>query len=113
MEQQSAAPPGREKLKKYFAKGVISVGSAYSYEDRFKSFDSSALTLFAQDWFGWQSVAEKSSRFPGSTWIEARKPVRRWRRETFSAWAISRKGVVAKRFSRATLVPYLEANFLN
>ena len=58
------------KVNKYFRKGVVSVGSAYSYEDRFKSFNSSGLTLYVQDWFGWQPVAEKSSRFPGSSWME-------------------------------------------
>ncbi|HYM05665.1 MAG TPA: hypothetical protein VEU11_03825 [Terriglobales bacterium] len=96
------------KVNKYFAKGVISVGSAYSYEDRFKSFDSSALTLFVQDWFGWQSVAEKSSRFPGSTWIEAGNlsPVEKG---NILGLGYITQGVVAKRFSRATLVPYLEA----
>ena len=96
------------KVNKYFAKGVISVGSAYSYEDRFKSFDSSALTLFVQDWFGWQPVAEKSSRFPGSTWIEVGNlsPVEKG---NILGLGYITQGVVAKRFSRATVVPYFEA----
>ncbi len=96
------------KANKYFRKGVISIGSSYVYEDRFKSFSSSALTLFAQDWFGWQPVAEKSSRFPGSSWMEVGNlsPVEKG--NILGLGYIS-QGVVAKRFSRATLVPYVEA----
>ena len=96
------------KANKYFRKGVISVGSAYSYEDRFKSFTSSGLTLFVQDWFGWQPVAEKSSRFPGSSWMEVGNlsPVEKG--NILGLGYIS-QGVVAKRFRRATLVPYVDA----
>ncbi len=63
------------KVNKYFRKGVISVGSAYTYEERFKGVDSSGLTLFVQDWFGWQPVMEKSSRFPRFFLDRSRKPV--------------------------------------
>ena len=96
------------KVNKYFRKGVVSIGSAYSYEDRFKTFNSSGFTLFAQDWFGWQPVADKSSRFPGSSWIEVGNlsPVERG--NILGLGYIS-QGVVAKRFRRATLVPYVEA----
>jgi hypothetical protein len=96
------------KVNKYFRKGVISVGSAYSYEDRFKSFDSSGLTVFVQDWFGWQPVAEKSSRFPGSSWIEVGNlsPVEKG---NILGLGYITQGIVAKRFSRAILVPYVEA----
>jgi len=96
------------KANKYFRKGVISIGSSYAYEDRFKSFTSSGMTLFAQDWFGWQPVAEKSSRFPGSSWMEVGNlsPVEKG---NILALAYITQGVVAKRLSRATIVPYLEA----
>ena len=96
------------KINKYFRKGVVSIGSAYSYEDRFKSFNSSGLTLFVQDWFGWQPVADKSSRFPGSSWIEVGNlsPVEHG--NILGLGYIS-QGVVAKRFRKATLVPYVEA----
>jgi len=96
------------KVNKYFRKGVVSIGSACSYEDRFKSFNSSGLTLYVQDWFGWQAVADKSSRFPGSSWIEVGNlsPVERG--NILGLGYIS-QGVVAKRFQRATLVPYVEA----
>src|SRR5713101_8000743 len=96
------------KVNKYFRKGVVSIGSAYSYEDRFNGFHSSGLTMFAQDWFGWQPVAEKSSRFPGSSWMEVGNlsPV-----ETGNIIGLGyvTQGVVAKRFSRAILVPYVES----
>jgi len=96
------------KANKYFRKGVVSIGSAYSYEDRFKGPSSSGLTLFVQDWFGWQPVTDKSSRFPGSSWMEVGNlsPV-----ETGNILGLAyvSQGVVAKRFSRATLVPYVEA----
>ncbi len=96
------------KANKYFRKGVVSVGSAYAYEDRFKSFNSSGLTVFVQDWFGWQPVADKSSRFPGSTWMEVGNlsPVEKG---NILGLGYVTQGVVAKRFSRATLVPYFEA----
>lgn len=95
------------KVNKYFPKGVISVGSAYSYEDRFKSFNSSCLTLYAQDWFGWQPVAEKGSRFPGSSWMEVGNlsPVEKG---NIIGLGYVTQGVVAKRFSRFTVVPYVE-----
>ena len=96
------------KVNKYFRKGVISVGSAYTYEQRFKGVDSSGLTVFVQDWFGWQPVAEKSSRFPGSTWMEVGNlsPVERG---NIIGTGYITQGIVAKRFSRVTVVPYLEA----
>ena len=95
------------KINKYFRKGVVSIGSAYSYEDRFKSFNSSGLTLYVQDWFGWQPVAEKSSRFPGSSWIEVGNlsPVEKG---NILGLGYFSQGVVAKRFSTATIVPYVE-----
>jgi len=96
------------KANKYFRKGVVSAGSAYAYEDRFKSFNSSGMTVFVQDWFGWQPVADKSSRFPGSTWMEVGNlsPVEKG---NIVGLGYVTQGVVAKRFSRATLIPYFEA----
>ena len=96
------------KVNKFFRKGVVSLGSAYSYEDRFKSFNSSGLTLYLEDWFGWQPVSEKASRFPGSSWMEVGNlsPVEKG---NIIGLGYITQGVVAKRFSRATLVPYVEA----
>jgi len=96
------------KVNKFFSKGVVSVGSAYSYEDRFKGINSSGFTLYAQDWFGWQPVAEKSSRFPGSSWMEVGtlSPIEKG---NIIGLGYITQGIVAKRLSRATLVPYVEA----
>lgn len=96
------------KVNKYFAKGVISVGSAYTYENRFKGVDSSGFTLYLQDWFGWQPVSEKSNRFPGSSWIEVGNlsPVEKG---NMIGLGYITQGVVAKRFSHFTVVPYAEA----
>ena len=96
------------KLNKFFSKGVISVGSAYSFEERFKGINSSGFTLYAQDWFGWQPVAQKSSRFPGSSWMEVGtlSPIEKG---NIIGLGYITQGIVAKRFSRATLVPYVEA----
>ena len=96
------------KVNKFFSKGVVSVGAAYSYEERFKGINSSGFTLYAQDWFGWQPVAEKSSRFPGSSWMEVGtlSPVEKG---NIIGLGYITQGIVAKRLSRATLVPYVEA----
>ena len=95
------------KLNKFFRNGVVSFGSAYAYEDRFKTTKSSGLIFYAQDWFGWQSVSEKGSHFPGSSWASVGKisPVEKG---DILAQAYFSQGVVAKRFSRAALVPYGE-----
>src|ERR1051326_4540682 len=37
------------KLNKLFRYGVVSIGSAYSYEDRFNSLQSSGFIFYAQD----------------------------------------------------------------
>ena len=95
-------------VNKFFSKGVVSVGSAYSYEERFKGVNSSGFTVYAQDWFGWQPVAEKSSRFPGSSWMEVGtlSPIEKG---NIIGLGYITQGIVAKRLSRATLVPYVEA----
>ena len=96
------------KVNKFFSKGVVSVGAAYSYEERFKGINSSGFTLYAQDWFGWQPVAEKSSRFPGSSWMEVGtlSPIEKG---NIIGLGYITQGIVAKRLKRATLVPYVEA----
>ena len=96
------------KVNKFFSKGVVSVGAAYSHEERFKGINSSGFTLYAQDWFGWQPVAEKSSRFPGSSWMEVGtlSPIEKG---NIIGLGYITQGIVAKRLNRATLVPYVEA----
>ncbi len=98
------------KLNKFFRNGVASLGSAYTYQDRFNSLQSSGLVLYVQDWFGWQSVAEKANRFPGSSWASLGNisPVERgnWVGQGYFS-----QGVVARRLGRTALVPYAEATF--
>jgi hypothetical protein len=95
------------KVNRLFRSGVVSVGSAYAYEDRFNSIVSSGLILYAQDWFGWQPVTNKASRFPGSSWaaIGNISPVEHG---NVIGQGYIAQGIVAKRFARATLVPYGE-----
>jgi len=98
------------KVNKRFRFGVVSLGSAYAYEDRFNSVISSGLVLYAQDWFGWQPVTSKANRFPGSSWaaIGNTSPVEHG---NIIEQAYVSQGIVAKRFSRTTLVPYAEMTF--
>jgi hypothetical protein len=98
------------KANKIFRSGVVSVGSAYVYEDRYNSLTSSGLIVYAQDWFGWQSVTDLRSRFPGSSWaaIGNISPVEHG---NIIAQGYVSQGIVAKRFTRATLVPYGELTF--
>lgn len=103
-------PRAGVKVNKWFRHGVVSLGSAYSYEKRFHEISSSGLILYAQDWFGWQSLAEETSRFPGSTWAAVGNisPVERG---NIIGQGYFSQGVVAKRFRGTTLVPYAETTF--
>jgi len=98
------------KLNKSLRNGVLSLGSAYTYQNRFSSLQSSGLVLYVQDWFGWQSVAEKANGFPGSSWgsFGNISPVERgnWIGQGYFS-----QGVVTRRFGRTALVPYAEATF--
>jgi hypothetical protein len=98
------------KANKLFRSGVVSVGSAYAYEDRFNSVVNSGLIMYAQDWFGWQPVTSKANRFPGSSWaaIGNISPVEHG---NIIGQAYVSQGIVAKRFARTTLVPYAEMTF--
>jgi len=98
------------KVNKLFHSGVVSVGSAYAYEDRFNSLTSSGLILYAQDWFGWQSLTNKANRFPGSSWAAVGNisPVEHG---NIIGQVYISQGVVAKRFTKTTLVPYGEMTF--
>jgi hypothetical protein len=108
-------PSGGLKLSKFFRNGVISVGTAYSYEDRFSSdnhFKASGRTDYIQDWFGWNAVSERSNRFPGSSWVIAGhySPVEHG---NFIEDGYITQGVVAKRVGRATLIPYGEFSLVH
>jgi hypothetical protein len=103
-------PSGGIKVNKFFRYGIISVGTAYAYEDRFndsKAPKASGRTDFILDWFGWQPVSSKTSRFPGSTWaiVGHYSPVERG---NLVEQAYVTQGFVLHRFDRATIVPYGE-----
>jgi hypothetical protein len=108
-------PSGGLKLNKFFRNGVISVGTAYSYEDRFsssKDFKASGRTDYIQYWFGWNPVSERNNRLPGSTWIIAGhySPVEHG---NLIEEGYVTQGVVAKRFGRTTLIPYGEFSLVH
>jgi hypothetical protein len=98
------------KLNKYFRSGVISVGTAYDYEDRFTSntaLRASGRIDFIQHWFGWNPVSNSKSRFPGSSWgiVGHYSPVEHG---NLMEQGYVTQGVIAKRFGRAALIPYSE-----
>jgi len=96
------------RANKFFRAGILSLGSSYSYEDRFNNLKSSGLTLYAQDWFGWQAVSEKNSRFPGSSWAAVGN-LSTVERGNIIAQAHISQGVVGKRLAIGTVMPYVEA----
>lgn len=99
---------GGIKFDKLFRHGVITFGTGYSYENRFQSNQAKGgVTAYVQDWFGWQSVASKTSRFPGSTWAAVGNisPIEH---NNLVAMGYVQQGVVARRFGRVALVPYTE-----
>jgi hypothetical protein len=103
-------PRAGMKLNKIFRNGVVSLGSAYCYEDRFQSIRSSDLIVYVQDWFGWQAASEKASRFPGSTWAAVGNisPVEHG--NIIGEGYVS-QGVIAKRMGGNALVPYADFTF--
>jgi hypothetical protein len=103
-------PSSGIKVNKFFRNGVVSVGTAYACEDRFtdaRAPKASGRTDFIMDWFGWQSVFSKKSRFPGSTWAVAGhiSPVEHG---NLIEQAYVTQGYVLHRFNRAAVVPYGE-----
>jgi hypothetical protein len=103
-------PSSGVKLNKYFRSGVVSVVTAYSYEDRFtqdKSFRSGGRVDFLQYWFGWNPVSNPESRFPGSSWGIAGhfSPVEQG---DLIEQGYLTQGIVAKRFGHTVVIPYSE-----
>jgi hypothetical protein len=100
------------KLNKRVHAGVISAGIGYLYENRFRNADgfepSGGRIDFLSEWFGWNDVAEKANRFPGSTWaivghfspVEAGNLIERGHVQ---------QGCVLKRFGEMAVVPFVEA----
>jgi hypothetical protein len=64
---------GGLRLNKYLSgkgiSGIVSLGGAYSYEDRWIGNEKKGgLTGEVTYWFGWQGLGDTKNRFPGSTW---------------------------------------------
>ncbi|HET7750437.1 MAG TPA: hypothetical protein VFK81_13710 [Terriglobales bacterium] len=98
------------KLNKALSHGLISAGTAYTYEDRFSSLQRGGMVFYIQDWFGWQSASERASRFPGSTWA-ALGNISPVEQGNWIGQAYLSQGVVARRFGQTALVPYGQATF--
>lgn len=96
------------KVNKLFRSGVISVGTAFNYEDRFDGGPiSGGRGDFASYWFGWNPVSERKNRFPGTSWgiVGTISPVEHG--NLIFQDQVS-QGFVLHRFTRASLVPYGE-----
>lgn len=95
------------KADKLFRNGVISAGTAYSYEDRAGSAKASGRTDYVSGWFGWQTAAEQKNRFPGSTWVVVGhiSPVEHG---NLIEQGFATQGYVLHRFNRAAVIPYGE-----
>ncbi len=100
-------PSAGIKVNKLFRFGIISAGTAYSYQDRFSSATASGRTDFISDWFGWQSIVNPKNRFPGSSWasIGHISPVEHG---DLIEQGYLTQGYVLHRFSRGALIPYGE-----
>jgi hypothetical protein len=102
---------GGIKLNKYFKHGIVSVGTAYEYEDRWQSGRKAGNIMgFAQYWFGWQPVADKNSRFPGFTWgaVGNLSPIEH---NNLIGITNVEQGYVLHRFGKVAIVPYVNATF--
>jgi len=97
------------RLNKYFSHGIVSVGGAYSYEDRWIGNEKKGgMTGEVTYWFGWQLLGNTSNRFPGSTWGAAGylTPVEA---HNFIYMQYFKQGVVAHRFNaHNAIVPFGE-----
>jgi hypothetical protein len=98
------------KVSKLFPIGIISVGTAYAYQDRFSSASASGRTDFISDWFGWQSIANPKSHFPGSSWASVghTSPVEHG---NLIEQAYATQGFVLRRFRRGAFISYGEITF--
>ena len=100
-------PSAGIRINKLFRIGMISVGTAYSYGDRFGTSTASGRTDFISDWFGWQAIANPTNRFPGSSWtsIGHTSPVEHG---DLIEQGYATQGFVLHRFRRAAIIPYGE-----
>lgn len=98
---------GGVKLNRMFSHGIVSVATAYGYENRYKRGGQSAggAMGYVEDWFGWNPG--QSSRFPGSTWgtFGNIAPVEH---NNLVGTTYVQQGFVAKRSYGWALVPFVE-----
>ncbi|MBV9181969.1 MAG: hypothetical protein JO356_11720 [Acidobacteria bacterium] len=100
------------KINKHLPAGIISAGVGYMYENRFRNAEgfqpASGRTDFLTDWFGWNNMAEKANRFPGSTWgiIGHFSPVEKG---NLIERSYLQQGYVLHRFGAIAVVPFAEA----
>jgi hypothetical protein len=95
------------KVNRLFRIGIISAGTAYSYQNRFSSTTAGGRTDFISDWFGWQSIANPKNRFPGSSWASVghTSPVEHG---DLIEQGYGTQGYVLHRFKRGALISYSE-----
>jgi len=100
-------PSAGIKVSKLFRIGIISAGTAYAYQDRFGDGSASGRTDFISDWFGWHSIANPKSRFPGSSWasIGHTSPVEHG---DLIEQGYATQGYVLRRFKRGAVISYAE-----
>ncbi len=111
------------KFNKLFRHGIVSVGGGYAYENRYKNDPNIDVNLlngthalpasagaaigYVQGWFGWQPVADRRSRYPGSLWFAAGniEPVEHG---NVIGMGNVQQGFVMARLGRVILIPYAE-----
>ena len=107
---RSVQPSFGIKANKFFRYGSVSVGTAYSYQNRFGASSAHGETAYILDWFGWNTIGDKRSRFPGSTWaiIGHFTPVEPG---NLIEQGYITQGFVLRRFGTSALVPYSEVTY--
>lgn len=100
------------KVNKSFSHGVISVGTAYAYENRYKAGGgvSRQGIGYLEDWFGWELGEGRTNRFPGSTWATFGNiaPVEH---NNLVGTGYVQQGYVAKRKAGWALVLFVEETY--
>jgi hypothetical protein len=103
---------GGVKLNKSFNHGVVSVGTAYAYENRYRAGGETARQGigYIEDWFGWSLGEDRTDRFPGSTWATFGNiaPVEG---NNLIGTGYVQQGYVAKRKGGWALVPFVEETY--
>jgi hypothetical protein len=92
------------KLTQSFTHGLLSIGTAYAIEDRFKSGTERGGAIgYVNYWFGWHS----GRRFPGSSWgvVGNITPIER---NNVIMSLYLQQGVVAARVKKVAVVPFGE-----